>query len=239
MKVEKIITLCLGLIVIGLPQLYADCCGSTEYDPSSQGCCNGALYDLATEVCCDGQPVENGKCCNGKRLEAWEECCRKVRPEQSYDPDFSCCEDVGLISKSLPIANLADCPHRVALEGYTPSLHVNGCGSTYSHYIIPNSFPPGSGIVDFEGSCNMHDLCYGRCNSESGAREGCDNLLRLNMDTDCDNQIPRDIQIMFPEVIGLCQGQAALYYNVLSGTGLSFGEGAWDDSQKEGCQCCP
>jgi hypothetical protein len=220
MKICKVIALSLGLIVMGLPQLYAECCG-------------GVLLE-GGEVCCEGQPTPSAQCCNGERLKAGQECCKKASPEKIYDPTIECCEDAGVLSKTV-IDKLSDCPHRYKRDDYTPSLHVNGCGSTYSQYVVPQGYQH---IVSFVGSCNMHDTCYGRCNSQSGAREGCDMLLQLNMNADC-YSIPTVIQALVPFTIDGCKDQAAAYYEVLSESGLSLGEGAWDSSQREGCQCCP
>jgi len=237
-------------VAVGIVRLNAACCGSTEYDPASQGCCNGAIYnlasqgccngaiyDLATEECCGGQIVEKGQCCNDQPLPEGQECCKKVSPEAAYDPAVKCCETAGLLPKT-PIANLDDCPSRVAIPNYTPPQ--NGCGSDWSHYIVPDSFPPGTAglIVSFTDACKTHDTCYGTCRTTTGAKGLCDTILKLNMETACYTQLPQWVTDYFPAVLTACYNQADVYYYALADLPY-FSDSAWNDAQKAGCQCCP
>lgn len=227
-------------------QVNADCCGSTEYNPASQGCCNGVIYDLATQGCCgaggiydlateeccgltSSEPVQKGRCCNYQVLPDGTECCKKVNPEEMYDPSAKCCEDAGVRSKTV-IANLDDCPNRVARDGFIKTW--DGCGqlnSPYYHW-IPNGF---DFIVSFLDSCNTHDICYGNCSSAFGAKALCDVSLGVNMSLDCATQIP--LPLNNPVLTEACLVQAGLYYLAVTGAGGT----AWDDAQKAGCQCCP
>lgn len=44
-----------------------------------------------------------------------------------------------------------------------PGKVVNGCGSTYSRFLVPDNIPTPFGVCRIESACNKHDLCYGKC----------------------------------------------------------------------------
>lgn len=46
-----------------------------------------------------------------------------------------------------------------------PKTSVNGCGSGWNTYLVPDSIPLLQ--CNFNNSCNAHDLCYGVCEKSS------------------------------------------------------------------------
>lgn len=52
--------------------------------------------------------------------------------------------------------------------GFAPTVQaqVNGCGSGWNRYLVPNEIKPLG--CNFETACNRHDECYGRCAIQQG-----------------------------------------------------------------------
>lgn len=193
------------------------------FKPVLGACCNGVEYDSSTEECCNGQVVAKGRCCKNDLLPEGQDCCTKVSPNQPYIPSTQCCDSKGIFSKT-PISGLSNCPNKTAKPGYVPRDHVNGCGSANSRW-VPQSF---AWMVDFTGSCNTHDACYGTCNS---IKASCDTTLGSNMASDCATQIPWYALDLFPT----CVADSAAYALAV----LALGGSSYDLAQKEGCICCP
>jgi hypothetical protein len=156
-----------------------------------------------------------------------------------------------------PVKDLASCPPcpsstqlcRKPVDGYQPT--VNGCGpEKFSKLIKFGVIPQGYGDANFSNGgcpstqscgCNQHDRCYGTCNKD---KKACDDAFRQELLKSCDNTYPVDPRgragcsdgLCFSnnEELGICYARANKYYNLVAGLGQS----AYDDAQKDACQCC-
>ena len=156
-----------------------------------------------------------------------------------------------------PIKDLASCPPcpsstdlcRKPVDGYQPT--VNGCGpEKFSNLIHLGVIPQGYGNADFANGgcpstqscgCNQHDRCYGTCNND---KKACDDALLQELRTSCRNTYPVDPRgrdgcsdgLCFSDNqrLGICLARARKYYQAVAG----LGQGAYDDAQKDACQCC-
>lgn len=139
---------------------------------------------------------------------------------QTYDPTLACCTAAGVVQKN-PIANLADCPNKVANPLHT--CQPNGCGGQ-GGTAVPNSF---LGIAPFRGCCNSHDCCYDTCNE---SKAGCDLDLFTCMTTSCATHI-----IPFPpQLLEMCVATAGVYYAFVTFAGGQY----YDAAQQQTCDCC-
>lgn len=73
-------------------------------------------------------------------------------------------------SEPLPGSNLEEqiCEQNVSeqqapsiMKTQNPTTTVNGCGSGWNVWIVPDSIPILNCI--FDGACNKHDICYSKC----------------------------------------------------------------------------
>ena len=139
-----------------------------------------------------------------------------------FDGRLQCCGASGAPVAKAPIANLADCPDRISKPGFT--VTTNGCGTT-DHPLASNW-----GKADFTPACNDHDRCYGSC---PNAKQDCDDKLLSDMDAICVNRFSRATD--FGDRWG-CRTAARKFGALVLATGVA--SKAYDDAQKEGCQCC-
>ncbi len=156
-----------------------------------------------------------------------------------------------------PVADLASCPPcpsstplcRKPIDGYQPT--VNGCGpEKFSKLIKAGVIPQGYNAADFANGgcpamqscgCNQHDRCYGTCNKDKTA---CDTAFLQDLLRSCNNAYPVDPRgragcsdgLCFSnnQEYGICIARANKYYSLVAGLGQS----AYDDAQKDACQCC-
>lgn len=122
-----------------------------------------------------------------------------------------------------PPADLDNCPNRRHHPGAVPS--VNGCGPADGIDLVPDTF----GIADFTNGCNVHDQCYGTCNSD---RLQCDADMADAMRLECTNKYGDSIA-MIP-LLAACYKVADNYKLAVN----LFGGGPWETAQKEDCECC-
>lgn len=157
----------------------------------------------------------------------WDTLCGSA----PYDPGFQCCEPDG-VQQRYPITDLDACPDRVPHPGFVPGF--NGCGPENGvfKYFVPNRIGPWRNI-DFTGACNGHDICYSTCNSE---KSSCDTHFFIDMSKACAEAYPKDTWFDRYMVYN-CLILARLYYTAVSRT--SVGREAYDDAQKQACDCCP
>jgi hypothetical protein len=151
------------------------------------------------------------------------------------------------------ITNLASCPPcpasprcRRARPDFMPTQ--NGCGPQKFSKLIDNGvIPQGFGDADFRNGgcappavcgCNQHDVCYGTCNANKAA---CDSTFAQEMIKECrrkypatKNDCPDGLCFSNQDRLGICLSRARLYFRAVSGGG----QGAYDDAQKEACECC-
>jgi hypothetical protein len=160
-----------------------------------------------------------------------------------------------------PVADLAKCPPcpapdlcRKAAPGFCPD--INGCGPKKFTSLIENGvIPQGYGEADFRNGgcqpipehptcsttplcgCNRHDHCYGECNHD---KSDCDQTFRREMHAECNRKYPYDPHDRCDigcdwNHYAICHDRAELYYRAVSS---SVGKTAYEDSQKEACECC-
>ena len=182
----------------------------TQDDCSGQPDCNCSHQNLTNSGCCDGVQYDP----------ATQGCC----DGQIYTLATSCCENNNVINKN-PIADLDECPNRVPNPNWT--FQFDGCSN------VPDN-PAGGSDTQFSnpartGPCDNHDRCYQTCDPSSGARLACDQQMRTEMRAVCDNSSEGFI------IRALCRGFANDYYNGLR----LFGGGAFEDRQRQVCNCCP
>jgi secretory phospholipase A2 len=122
-----------------------------------------------------------------------------------------------------PPADLDNCPNKRHHPGASPS--INGCGPADSVDLVSDTFGP----VNFAPGCNVHDQCYGTCNSD---REQCDDDMADAMRLACTNQWA-DSVATWP-LLAACYRVADAYWLAVR----AGGAGAWETAQKEDCECC-
>ncbi|HEX9669969.1 MAG TPA: MopE-related protein [Thermoanaerobaculia bacterium] len=166
--------------------------------------------------------------CNGIPLGPGQGCCNGTT---KYDLGTQCCGPAGVVAKSSPIADLAQCPSRARNPQHVPS--VNGCSSVLDN---PNFFDaltnpllvpcllPGE-APSFKPACDLHDLCYDHCNS---GKPNCDAAFLFNLLSLCS-------RVINPVCLANCQLNAVKYSSATAIVALS----AYESAQKNACQCCP
>lgn len=140
-----------------------------------------------------------------------------------YDPSVQCCISGSIVAKN-PIAQLSQCPSPVAHPGHV--CKPNGCGSDYSHYVVPNSYFG----APFGPCCNAHDCCYDECNS---SKASCDTALQSCLVASCDATFSTS-GIIQSHLRSNCESVANLYYDAVHSLGMS----AWTAAQEQSCDCC-
>ena len=150
-----------------------------------------------------------------------------------YDTATQCCIN-GAVRTKHPIANLADCPNRVAHPGYT--CVPNGCGAAGGQ-----SFPGSFGAASFVGCCDNHDCCWGNCNSD---RTTCDGAFHTCLQGSCDRAYPPDVRTL-PGGVQVdvnrlqretCRAAAGAYFQGVQTD--RWGTPAYTAAQQAACDCC-
>jgi hypothetical protein len=138
-----------------------------------------------------------------------------------------------------PVKNLNDCPNKRPHPGYKPT--VNGCGpagviNLPLWAVIPDSI----GAVNMKPACDEHDRCYGTCNSD---KQKCDTNLGDQIFTACMAVYPTPVASNGVSLNpfdsfwqGICNSLGNTYAQAVSES--STGQAAFDDAQKEACECC-
>jgi len=104
----------------------------------------------------------------------------------------------------------------------------NGCGAKNGYKLKTQD----TGLWNFTPACNAHDLCYGTCGSD---KADCDRKFRDDMYEACEAYNRWLLPLLPPGVpiYRACRAQAYTYYNFVK----IFGQGAFDEAQKEGVNC--
>jgi hypothetical protein len=213
-----------------------ECCGGTEFDPSSQGCCSytdsgGTVHysvrDLATQICCGGVPVTPGPqppcttwndtwCQWVTTCSAGELCCANGSGGTCYDPELLCCTPSGSLVLKTPIITLSDCPNRAQLIPPNP----NGCSTPTGNN------PCGQPCSSFLDACNQHDICYQTCGSD---KTSCDGAFQGNMLMQCGTCSPDT------NLVACCVSWANIYAVAVT----LVGDPSYQSDQINFCKCCP
>jgi Group XII secretory phospholipase A2 precursor (PLA2G12) len=156
--------------------------------------------------------------------------------DQVIDPTTQCCVGDVAVQKH-PIADLSQCPNRIADPSHVPGF--NGCGPAFLtgvQFLIPQ----GYGSASFTNSCNGHDICYDTCNSD---KNSCDLNLGISMVQSCtetyqpiiSTEDDPALQQIFNAQYTYCKIAAFQFYNAVH----LLGQGAFDSAQEDACDCCP
>lgn len=122
-----------------------------------------------------------------------------------------------------PPADLNDCPNKGHHPEHTPTS--NGCGPAGSeNYPIPQGYGPAR----FTDACNAHDICYGTCNTEKAV---CDSNFGNGIKAACAAKLPGVFNTLDR---AKCMTIALAYQQLV----VRGGQKAFDDAQKEDCECC-
>ena len=149
---------------------------------------------------------------------AWAQNC--LCSGQLYDPATACCTPSGVQPKH-PVANLSACPDRRPHPGHVN--YPNGCGAAGG-----TKYPNRWGFADFGSCCNVHDNCYGTCNSSKG---GCDTSFRGCLRDACLDSL---LTLLSPGLLASCLAAAEAYF-----LGVHFrGGGPYESAQRGACDCC-
>ncbi|NVJ22713.1 hypothetical protein HUW62_15945 [Myxococcus sp. AM011] len=181
---------------------------SEFYSGSPVGCVASPSSPTCGNVCCGGNEI----CSSG--------ICKPRCGDSPYDPATQCCESNEVLPK-FEIDELADCPHRTPRPGWTPT--VNGCGPDGLGWLVPDVMYR----TNFRPSCDIHDTCYGTCNSDRGA---CDIALRDQMSAACRARHTNPSSVYRQD----CLDVANEFYEKVN----EKGAGSFEDAQKTGCICC-
>ena len=108
----------------------------------------------------------------------------------------------------------------------TQRCEVNGCGTKWTRWIVPNS----PSAVSFLPACIAHDMCYGGCTppKRSATLTACQgSALALNPRRCCDQTFMQELQNLCTseklQSSVLCELLASLYYVMVRGFGsISF-----------------
>lgn len=155
---------------------------------------------------------------------------------QLYDSAVQCCTPSGVKTK-YPTQDPALCPNRIQVPG---PIAVNGCGPQGGQG-YPDSF---FGTASFLGCCNQHDTCYGTCNRDASAKNGCDAAMLTCMNGSCDAAYPPTF-VDLPVIgrvdtnkikRGTCRSQSSAYYAGVQTQ--RWGVPAYNSAQRGACQCC-
>ncbi|REG24507.1 group XII secretory phospholipase A2 precursor (PLA2G12) [Archangium gephyra] len=122
-----------------------------------------------------------------------------------------------------PIVDLAKCAHPTPHPGWDPSIHHNGCGAEGGVSIADEY-----GKAHFLAACNSHDTCYNTCNASKAT---CDEQFRKDLRATCKRAFP--LLIETPQR-RFCLLMAEEYKLAV----VLGGKNAYEDGQKEACECC-
>jgi hypothetical protein len=233
--------------------------------PPPKTCVNGCddknecTNDACVNGACQHTPVADGTACKDDKNECTKDVCKGGSCQ--HDPPEApkaCCEDKGFFSTSrkiydtptqccakgkvlpkTPVKDLDDCPDRTQ---NSRAHEYDGCSlppwvvSTLG--LSDKDNPAGGRDTQFSngartGACDVHDTCYQTCASgdkgaRSTAKAACDNLLLSTALATCDAS--QETQ----QIRQSCRTWANRYH-----TGVDWGGGsAYDDDQKQWCDCC-
>lgn len=181
---------------------------------ADEECCGGEVLP-AGMVCCEDEAVLPDECCNDVKLPTGEECCKDADPEAAYNPDTTCCTDVGLIAKGAALSYqymLEHCPDYTYRTNFIPS--PNGCSNPID--VGANEF--------FYICCNGHDIGYATCKKSKSSNDA---EFFSCMAGECFTNA------LVLEIPG-CLVVAALYHDAVDLLGTPYYEAA----QAQACQCC-
>ena len=119
-----------------------------------------------------------------------------------------------------PVVNLLDCPNRKAHPG--PPLATNGCGPSGTDFPSLQNW----GTVNFTPHCDVHDQCYGTCNSDKAA---CDREIGVLLRKACTDSG------LGPLTVAWCLTAANAYELAMK---TPTAKTAYENAQKQACQCC-
>jgi hypothetical protein len=177
---------------------------------------------------CSHQKLTNSMCCNGVKFDpATQGCCNG----KIYTKATQCCEMNMIVAKN-PIADLNKCPNRVPNPSWT--FQYDGCSNPVP--FIDKDNPAGGRDTQFANAartapCDDHDRCYQTCNPAAGAKDACDLAMLNGMLAVCNASTePQNI-------VDSCRTWANRYYNI--GLRSRFAQTAFDNRQKQVCNCCP
>jgi hypothetical protein len=156
----------------------------------------------------------------------------------------SCCFNGNVINKQ-PIADLAQCPGRVAgqwtfqydgcslqpLPGFFRNNPAGGFSTLFSDDHLPNP--------THQYACDEHDRCYQTCAGTNmvAGQETCDLTLRSIALSTCVDSLLNPLDVL-SGASTRCFAFAEAYYVGLSSTGTDFGQSAYEERQRQVCKCC-
>jgi hypothetical protein len=219
------------------------CYGSAQYycdqdEPppgTTTACCAagvGYCCPTGTSICCPGTDTVQSHCCDAahtcqitgsvtSNFDAY--CVAAVCGGKSFNGLTQCCSPVtNQPVPKTPIANLADCPNRVPIYGYTATS--NGCGD--AKHPLPHSYGP----AEFTPACNDHDICYEACDN---LKATCDQIFLAAITLVCQQAFPGVLHAV--DRVFCDQAVKALANLAISS---SFGVDAYNTAQMKACQCC-
>lgn len=199
-KISLVIMSCI-LIQRNILRAEEECCGS-EVLPAGM-------------VCCEDEAVLPDECCNGTVLPAGEECCIDSNPDAAYNPETTCCVDIGLIAKGAGLSYqymLEHCPDYTYRTNFIPS--PNGCSNPIE--VGANDF--------FYICCNGHDIGYATCKK---SKSSSDSEFLFCMSGEC---LTNADVLEIPS----CLIAAVLFHDAVA----LFGTPAYENAQAQACQCC-
>lgn len=220
-------TRCL-LVVASFAFLACSANGEDRQDPTSADAVAQTQAPLSTVDVCGDQ-------CGGVVLAAGEACCRSGI-ETAYAVDQKCCTPTGVQPK-YPITDLSACPNRVPHPGY--ALTTNGCSvqAPLAAAVANGGLLTGTALAFysnlFYAACNVHDSCYGTCNTGSGTdgsvKASCDSSFQANARQTCFVRFADR-----PVTRAACLRAASAFFH-----GVRLGGGPfYAAAQREACDCC-
>ena len=200
---------------------------------SAPATCNALAPPGADEAgTCAVETVQRAQilsCSACGNLPAGHACCSVGGVARPYDVSRFCCTAAGIQQKS-PIVDVDACPNRS--QNDVP-IEINGCSVQIPIAIAALSVLGGAGALllnqysyVFERPCDVHDVCYSRCNR---TKASCDAELLLRARNQCDIRAGDS---------GFrregCYLAAALFF-----WGVTVGGGPyWEGAQEKHCNCC-
>lgn len=166
-------------------------------------------------------------------------------PNDIDAPPLLCCFNGNPVNK-FNITDLAECPRRVPYANWT--MEFDGCSVPIVPGVLANN--PAGGITTLFSdadranptrayACDQHDTCYQTCHGTNmvGGQETCDAILRDVALSTCTASLQEPFDVLSGASVA-CFEYAIIYYSGLSSSGLWLGRQAFEDRQKQVCQCC-
>jgi hypothetical protein len=235
-----------------------DCnkCSGSGCVPSgngTRGCNNNECKICSNGNCLKDITYDTSTCCNGEKLDLSTQCCVPVLGGYGRRDIVAKGATITWLGKSL-----ADCPNRGPHVGPAILQENNGCSASPWNYLAAalglfESFdrnnPTGefntvfgnTDAQDFSTPCGAHDKCYQSC-MPTGGKAACDNQLLTDMNAVCNLVPPTQTaqKVINGGVVVTINIQEACYKNAfLFFTAVDLaGGGAYDDGEKNYCDCC-